>query len=145
MKKVGEDNEINIESHRDRVDSRDSGRSVRQENLPPLWHRRSFKGGKGSVSGNDNDFLNKNVTRSVMGVQLLAPAKPFLLLQCQFSALSLKKKQTDIIDIALENYDDIRNNIVKDSLSDLETKAMHIDSLSVSGEMAESPQSGSAP
>jgi hypothetical protein len=38
-----------------------------------------------------------------------------------------KKKQTDIIDIALENYDDIRNNIVKDIKTvyqDLETKAL---------------------
>ena len=43
-----------------------------------------------------------------------------------FSLIAKKKKQTDIIDIALENYDDIRNNIVKDIknvYADLETKA----------------------
>ena len=44
-----------------------------------------------------------------------------------FSLIAKKKKQTDIIDIALENYDDIRNNIVKDIKTvyqDLETKAL---------------------
>ena len=38
-----------------------------------------------------------------------------------------KKKQTDIIDIALENYDEIRINIVKDIKTvyqDLEVKAI---------------------
>jgi hypothetical protein len=44
-----------------------------------------------------------------------------------FSLILKKKKQTDIIDIALENYDVIRTNIVKDIkdvYQDLETKAL---------------------
>lgn len=36
--------------------------------------------------------LNKNVTRSVMGVQLFGTSETFRLPQCQFSALSLKEK-----------------------------------------------------
>ena len=78
--------------------------------------------------------LNKNVTRSVMGVQLFGTSETFPpATMSVFSLILKKKKQTDIIDIALENYDDIRNNIVKDIKTvyqDLETKAAaRLDSL----------------
>ena len=44
-----------------------------------------------------------------------------------FSLILKKKKQTDVIDIALENYDEIRINIVSDIKNvykDLEAKAI---------------------
>lgn len=72
--------------------------------------------------------VNKNVTRSVMGVKLFGTSETFPpATMSSFSLIMKKKKQTDIIDIALENYDDIRNNIVKDIKTvyqDLETKAL---------------------
>ena len=69
-----------------------------------------------------------------MGVQLFGTSETFPpATMSVFSLILKKKKQTDIIDIALENYDDIRNNIVKDIKTvyqDLETKAAaRLDSL----------------
>lgn len=73
--------------------------------------------------------MNKNVTRSVMGVKLFGTSETFPpATMTSFSAILKKKKQTtNIIDIALENYDDIRINIVNDIklvYQDLETKAI---------------------
>ncbi|MBR1750348.1 MAG: dynamin family protein [Ruminococcus sp.] len=73
--------------------------------------------------------MNKNVTRSVMGVKLFGTSETFPpATMTSFSQILKKKKQTtDIIDIALENYDDIRINIVGDIklvYQDLETKAI---------------------
>ncbi|MBR6336949.1 MAG: hypothetical protein IKR76_04380, partial [Ruminococcus sp.] len=73
--------------------------------------------------------MNKNVTRSVMGVKLFGTSETFPpATMTSFSQILKKKKQTtDIIDIALENYDDIRINIVNDIklvYQDLETKAV---------------------
>ena len=73
--------------------------------------------------------MNKNVTRSVMGVKLFGTSETFPpATMTSFSQILKKKKQTtDIIDIALENYDDIRINIVGDIklvYQDLETKAL---------------------
>ena len=73
--------------------------------------------------------MNKNVTRSVMGVKLFGTSETFPpATMTSFSQILKKKKQTtDIIDIALENYDDIRINIVGDIklvYQDLETKAV---------------------
>ena len=62
----------------------------------------------------------------------MAPAKPFLTATMSVFSLILKRKSRPICDIALENYDDIRNNIVKDIKTvyqDLETKAARLDSL----------------
>jgi hypothetical protein len=71
---------------------------------------------------------NKNVTRSVMGVKLFGTSENFSpAAMSTFSLIMKKKKQTDIIDIALENYDEIRINIVKDIKTvyqDLEVKAI---------------------
>ncbi len=73
--------------------------------------------------------MNKNVTRSVMGVKLFGTSETFPpATMTSFSQILKKKKMTtDIIDIALENYDDIRINIVNDIklvYQDLETKAI---------------------
>ncbi|MCD8095391.1 MAG: dynamin family protein [Ruminococcus sp.] len=72
--------------------------------------------------------LGKNVTRQVMGVKLFGTSETFPpATMTAFSKILGRKKQTDIIDIALENYDDIRSNIVKDIKSvyqDLEVKAL---------------------
>jgi len=78
--------------------------------------------------------MNKNVTRSVMGVKLFGTSENFPpAAMSTFSSILKKKKTTDIIDIALENYDEIRTNIVKDIKTvyqDLEVKAAsRLDSL----------------
>lgn len=59
--------------------------------------------------------LNKNVTRSVMGVKLFGTSETFPpATMSVFSVIFKKKRQTDVIDITLENFDEIRSNIVKD-------------------------------
>lgn len=78
--------------------------------------------------------VNKNVTRSVMGVKLFGTSEMFPpAAMSSFNLLLKKKKTTDIIDITLENYDDIRNNVIKDIKNvyqDLEVKAIsRLDSL----------------
>ena len=78
--------------------------------------------------------VNKNVTRSVMGVKLFGTSETFPpAAMSSFNLIMKKKKTTDVIDIALENYDDIRNNIIKDMKTvyqDLEVKAIsRLDSL----------------
>ncbi len=71
--------------------------------------------------------LGKNVTRQVMGVKLIGTSDAFPpATMGSFSKILGRRKQTDIIDIALENYDDIRSNIVRDITKvyqDLEIKA----------------------
>ena len=72
--------------------------------------------------------LGKKVTSQVMGMKLFGTSETFPpATMSAFSNILGRKKQTDIIDIALENYDDIRSNIVKDIKSvyqDLEVKAV---------------------
>ena len=125
MEKVGEAYRTCIENHRDRVAelvekmSRELASALGIEDLSAVSKAPSVE--RIMMS------LNKNVTRSVMGVKLFATSEAFPPeTMSVFSVILKKKKQTDIIDIALENYDDIRNNIVKDIknvYADLETKA----------------------
>ena len=125
MEKVGEAYRTCIETHRDRVAelvekmSRELAAALGIEDLSAVSKAPSVE--RIMMS------LNKNVTRSVMGVKLFATSEAFPPeTMSVFSVILKKKKQTDVIDIALENYDDIRNNIVKDIknvYADLETKA----------------------
>jgi hypothetical protein len=126
MEKVGEAYRTCIEHHRDRITelvekmSRDLSNELGIEEFSDESKAPSVERIMMSV--------NKNVTRSVMGVKLFGTSETFPpAAMSSFSLILKKKKQTDIIDIALENYDDIRNNIVKDIKTvyqDLETKAL---------------------
>ena len=126
MEKVGEAYRTCIEHHRDRITelvekmSRDLSNELGIEEFSDESKAPSVERIMMSV--------NKNVTRSVMGVKLFGTSETFPpATMSSFSLILKKKKQTDIIDIALENYDDIRNNIVKDIKTvyqDLETKAL---------------------
>lgn len=132
MEKVGEAYRNCIESHRDRIAEIVEGTG--RELASALGIDDLSKAAKAPSVEMILTSLNKNVTRSVMGVQLFGTSETFPpATMSVFSLILKKKKQTDIIDIALENYDDIRNNIVKDIKTvyqDLETKAAaRLDSL----------------
>lgn len=126
MEKVGEAYRTCIEYHRDRVNelvddlSRRLAGKLGIEDLSQVTQTTSVDRIMRS--------LGKNVTRQVMGVKLFGTSETFPpATMSLFSSILGKKKQTDIIDIALENYDDIRSNIVKDIkmvYSDLEIKAL---------------------
>ena len=113
MEKVGEAYRNCIESHRDRIAEIVEGTG--RELASALGIDDLSKAAKAPSVEMIMTSLNKNVTRSVMGVQLFGTSETFPpATMSVFSLILKKKKQTDIIDITLENYDDIRNNIVKD-------------------------------
>lgn len=126
MEKVGEAYRTCIEYHRDRMNelvdklSRQLAKKLGIEDLSQVTQ----------VTSVDRIMrsLGKNVTRQVMGVKMFGTSETFPpATMTAFSKILGKKKQTDIIDIALENYDDIRSNIVKDIKTvyqDLEVKAL---------------------
>lgn len=125
MEKVGEAYRTCIDCHRARIDeivekmSRDLAKKLGLQDLSNVTQ----------AAGTDRLMmsLNKNVTRSVMTVKLFGTSETFPpATMTVFSKILKKKKQTDVIDIALENYDEIRINIVKDIKNvyqDLEVKA----------------------
>ena len=125
MEKVGEAYRTCIEFHREKINgivekmSRDLAKKLGLQDLSSVTQ--STSADRLMMS------LNKNVTRSVMSVKLFGTSENFPpATMSAFSIILKKKKQTDIIDIALENYDDIRINIVKDIKNvyqDLEVKA----------------------
>lgn len=132
MEKVGEAYRTCIECHRDRITelvekmSRELAAALGIDDMSEVTKAPSVERIMMSV--------NKNVTRSVMGVKLFGTSETFPpAAMSTFSSILKKKKQTDIIDIALENYDDIRMGIVKDIKTvyqDLEVKAAsRLDSL----------------
>lgn len=132
MEKVGEAYRTCIEFHRDRITelvekmSRELAAALGIDDMSEVTKAPSVERIMMSV--------NKNVTRSVMGVKLFGTSETFPpAAMSTFSSILKKKKQTDIIDIALENYDDIRMGIVKDIKTvyqDLEVKAAsRLDSL----------------
>lgn len=132
MEKVGEAYRTCIECHRDRITeivekmSRELAEALGIADMSEVTKAPSVERIMMSV--------NKNVTRSVMGVKLFGTSETFPpAAMSTFSSILKKKKQTDIIDIALENYDDIRMGIVKDIKTvyqDLEVKAAsRLDSL----------------
>lgn len=132
MEKVGEAYRTCIECHRDRITeivekmSRELAEALGIADMSEVTKAPSVERIMMSV--------NKNVTRSVMGVKLFGTSETFPpAAMSTFSSILKKKKQTDIIDIALENYDDIRMGIVKDIKTvyqDLEVKATsRLDSL----------------
>ncbi len=64
---------------------------------------------------NSMDDLNSLVSKSVMSAASSGSSDAFPSgAMSSFRNILRKKRQTDIIDTALENYDDIRNNTVKD-------------------------------
>ena len=125
MEEVGEAYRACIECHRARINgivekmSRDLAKKLGLQELSSVTQ--STSADRLMMS------LNKNVTRSVMNVKLFGTSETFPPAALSvFSIILKKKRQTDIIDIALENYDDIRINIVKDIKNvyqDLEVKA----------------------
>lgn len=72
--------------------------------------------------------IKKKVTTSVMNVAQYNTSESFpSATMSSFKLIMKRKKQTDIIDITLEKYDDIRNGTVKDmkaAYEDLENKAI---------------------
>lgn len=126
MEKVGEAYRTCIEYHRDKMKetvdklSRQLAKKLGLEDLSQVTQ----------VTSVDRIMrsLGKNVMRQVMGVKLFGTSETFPpATMTAFSKILGKKKQTDIIDIALENYDDIRLNIVNDIKNvyqDLEVKAL---------------------
>lgn len=72
--------------------------------------------------------VKKKVDHSVMNVAKTGTSETFPSgTMSSFKDILKKKKRTDIIDITLENYDDIRNNTVKDikaAYQDLEAKSV---------------------
>lgn len=126
MEKVGEAYRTCIECHRSRINE-----LVERINLDL-----SRRLGLGEVkladqmpdTGRIMRSMSTNVTRSVMSVKLFGTSETFPpATMSTFSSILKKKKQTtDVIDIALENYDEIRINIVNDIKNvyqDLEIKA----------------------
>ena len=126
MEKVGEAYRTCIECHRARINefvvnlSRDLARRLGIKDLSDAVKN----------SGTDRLMrsMNTNVTRSVMSVKMFGTSETFPPATMSiFSSIFTKKKQTDIIDIALENYDEIRINIVNDIKNvyqDLEVKSL---------------------
>ena len=113
MDKVGEAYRKCIETHRDRINdivdemSEQLSRSLGIADL-------STASKSTSVDKVMSDLKSK-VTRKVMGVKLYGTSENFpSTTMSSFTRILKRKKQTDIIDIALENYDDIRTNTVKD-------------------------------
>ncbi len=125
MEKVGEAYRTCIDCHRRRIDetvekmSRDLAKKLGLQDLSGVT--------KSASADRIMMSMNKNVTRSVMNVKLFGTSENFPPASLSvFSKIMGSKKQTDIIDIALENYDDIRINIVNDIKNvyqDLEVKA----------------------
>ena len=126
MEKVGEAYRTCIEHHRRRIDQfvEDVSRDLSHK----LGIREIESGRKTSDTGRLMRSMNTNVTRSVMSVKLFGTSETFPpAAMSTFSLILKKKKQTDVIDIALENYDEIRINIVSDIKNvykDLEAKAI---------------------
>lgn len=125
MEKVGEAYRTCIEYHRDRVS--EIVNKMSNELAEALGITESEEMAKAPAVDRIMMSVNKNVTRSVMGVRLFGTSETFSpTAMTTFSSILKKKKTTDIIDIALENYDEIRLNIVKDIKTvyqDLEVKA----------------------
>ena len=126
MEKVGEAYRTCIEYHRRKLDelvenmSRGLAKKLGIEDLSQVTQATSIDRIMRS--------LGKNVTRQVMGVKFIGTSDAFPpATMSSFSKILGRRKQTDIIDIALENYDDIRGNIIRDITSvyeDLEVKAL---------------------
>ncbi|MBE6837360.1 MAG: hypothetical protein E7509_05135 [Ruminococcus sp.] len=125
MDKVGEAYRKCIETHRDRINELVDGMS---EQLSRSLGIKDLSTASKSTSVDKvmSDLKNK-VTRQVMGVKLYGTSETFpSATMSSFTSILKKKKQIDIIDIALENYDDIRTKTVKDikeAYADIEVKA----------------------
>lgn len=113
MDKVGEAYRKSIETHRDRINELvDSMSEQLSQNLGIA--DLSTASGSTSIDKVMSDLKYK-VTRKVMGVKLYGTSETFPSgTMSSFTRILKRKKTTDIIDIALENYDDIRNKTVKD-------------------------------
>lgn len=126
MEKVGEAYRTCIECHRDAITELTDKMS--RQLAQALGIKNISEAGKAPSVERLMMSASKNVTRSVMGVRMFGTSENFSpAAMTIFSSIMKKQKQTDIIDIALENYDQIRINIVKDIKTvyqDLEVKAI---------------------
>lgn len=125
MDKVGEAYRKCIETHRDRIN--DLVDSMSEQLSKNLGISDLATASKSTSVDKVMSDLKKKVTKKVMGVKLFGTSETFPpATMSSFSRILKRKKQTDIIDIALENYDDIRNKTVKDikeAYEDIGTKA----------------------
>lgn len=126
MEKVGEAYRTCIEHHRRHIDR--FVEDVTRDITHKLGLEEYSDSRRSSDTGRLLRSMSTNVTRSVMSVKLFGTSETFPpAAMSTFSLILKKKKQTDIIDIALENYDEIRINIVRDIKNvyqDLEVKAL---------------------
>ncbi len=93
-----------------------------------------LSGDRANVTDDSMHTLNKLVSKSVMNAASAGMSMEFPSGIMPFLGNILKRKRTtDIVDIALDNYDDIRNNTIKDlkaAYKTMEETAMkHIDSI----------------
>ena len=126
MEKVGEAYRTCIECHRRRINELVERISA---DLQKKLGLSDLKMSGQTDTGRIMRSMSTNVTRSVMSVKLFGTSETFPPAAMSTFSVILKKKKltTDVIDIALENYDEIRINIVRDIKNvyqDLEVKAL---------------------
>lgn len=126
MEKVGEAYRTCIECHRRRINELVERISA---DLQKRLGLSDLKMSGQTDTGRIMRSMSTNVTRSVMSVKLFGTSETFPPAAMSTFSVILKKKKltTDVIDIALENYDEIRINIVRDIKNvyqDLEVKAL---------------------
>lgn len=110
MDKVGEAYRKCIETHQAQLD--DQLKKMGSQLSQKLGISNDTQTSVGNVPINDISML---VTESVMSVAATGNGGNFPVTTISsFKNILRKRRQTDIIDTALENYDDIRNNTVKD-------------------------------
>lgn len=110
MDKVGEAYRKCIETHQAQLD--DQLKKMGSQLSQKLGISNDTQASVGNVPINDISML---VTESVMSVAATGNGGNFPVTTISsFKNILRKRRQTDIIDTALENYDDIRNNTVKD-------------------------------
>ena len=120
----------------------DLHRNIMMTSIQKMGKELSNKLGITSFAGTDDvvvsedsmDMLNMLVSQSVMNAASAGMSNEFPSGVMPFLGNILKRKRTtDIVDIALENYDDIRNNTVKDlkeAYKDMEETALkHLNSI----------------
>ena len=125
MDKVGEAYRKCIETHRDRIN--EIVDEMSEQLAQTLGIADLSTASKSTCVDKVMSDLKYKVTRKVMGVKLYGTSENFpSTTMSTFKRILKRKKRTDIIDIALENYDDIRNKTVKDikeAYENIEAKA----------------------
>lgn len=113
MDKVGEAYRNCLETHKDMIN--DNVNSMSEQLARKLGLSNLSAVSRSTSVDRIMSDLKKKVTRSVMDVKQFGTSETFPpATMSSFKTIMKKRTFTDIIDIALENYDDIRNNTVKD-------------------------------